>query len=125
MSMCEKLRLDQVFYGSGPKGYDILATSFADTSLAWAAVNACLAIGQVPGSGLSKPILLSRILEDRIVMARICNGAKDSSGRNTLFIHALVATIQEARAAHISTFALVDYGVFATGYLILPTSLFL
>ena len=112
MIMSGELRLDQVFYGSGPKGYDILATSFAEVPCAWSAVNACLAIGLVPGSGLPKPILLSRILDDRIVMAKICNGAKDSSGRNTLFIHALVSTTQEARMACVSTFSLADSGAF-------------
>ena len=112
MAMSEKLHLDQVFYGAGPAGYGILATSFAEEALAQAAVNACLAIGLVPGSGLVKSILLSRILGDRIVMARICNGAKDTSGRNTLFIHALVASVQEVRSARVSTFSLADAAIF-------------
>ena len=110
--MSKTIRLDQIFYGSGPAGYGILATSLAETSIAQSAVNACLAVGQIPGSGLAKPMLLSRVLGDRIVMARLCNGARDSSGRNTLFIHALVGLAQEVRTAHVSTFSLEDAGVF-------------
>ena len=110
-----KLCLDQAFYGSGSTGYGVLATSLADPSLARSAVNACLAIGQAPGSGLAKPVLLSRILGDRIVMARICNGARDSSGRNTMFVHALVASAQEVRAVNASAFSLADIGAFCDG----------
>ena len=112
MSMNDKILIDQVFYSSGSLGYGILATSLAETSFAQAVVNACLAVGQIPGAGLAKPVLLSRVLGDQIVMARLCNGVKDSSGRNTLFIHALVGTVQEVRSAHISTFSLEDAGVF-------------
>lgn len=110
--MNDKILIDQVFYSSGSLGYGILATSLAETSFAQAVVNACLAVGQIPGAGLAKPVLLSRVLGDQIVMARLCNGVKDSSGRNTLFIHALVGTVQEVRSAHISTFSLEDAGVF-------------
>ena len=113
--MSGKLCLDQVFYGSGSMGYGVLATSLADSSLALSAVNACLAIGQVPGTGLAKPVLLSRILGDRIVMARICNGARDSSGRNTMFVHALVASAKELRAANASAFSLAEIGAFRDG----------
>ena len=112
MGMSKMIRLDQVFYGSGPAGYGILATSLAEASIAQSAVNACLAVGQIPGSGLGKPVFLSRVLGDLIVMARLCNGARDSSGRNTLFIHALVGSAQEVRSAHVSTFSLEDAGVF-------------
>ena len=110
--MSKTIRLDQVFYGSGPGGYGILATSLAETSIAQSAVNACLAVGQIPGSGLAKPVFLARVLGDLVVMARLCNGARDSSGRNTLFIHALVGSAQEVRSAHVSTFSLEDAGVF-------------
>ena len=110
--MSKTIRLDQVFYGSGPAGYGILATSLAETSIAQSAINACLAVGQIPGSGLAKPVFLSRAIGDWIVMARLCNGARDSSGRNTLFIHALVGSAQEVRAAHVSTFSLEEAGAF-------------
>ena len=108
------IRLDQVFYGTSPSGYGILGTSLTDKSVAQSVINACLAVGQNPGSGLAKPILLSRILGDRIVMARLCNGGKDSSGRNSIFIHAFVVAAQEARSAYITTFSLEDDGVFCS-----------
>jgi len=107
-----KVRLDQVFYGYGQSGYGLAGYSFDDEGAAWAAINVCLAIGQATGSRLPKPILLSRILGDKIVMARICNGAKDSSGRNTLFVHALVGLAQEVRTAHITAFTLDKAGIF-------------
>ena len=110
--MSRTLQLDQVFYGTSPYGYGILGTSLTDKSVAQSAINVCLAIGQNPGSGLVKPILLSRVLGDRIVMARLCNGGKDSSGRNSIFIHALVASAQEVRSANVTTFSLEDDGVF-------------
>ncbi len=110
--MSRTLRLDQVFYGTSPSGYGILGTSLMDKSIAQSAINVCLAVGQNPGSDLVKPILLSRVLSDRIVMARLCNGGKDSSGRNSIFVHALVALAQEVRSAHVTTFSLEDDGVF-------------
>lgn len=110
--MSRTLRLDQVFYGTSPSGYGILGTSLTDRSIAQSAINVCLAVGQNPGAGLVKPILLSRVLGDRIVMARLCNGSKDSSGRNSIFIHALVASAQEVRSANVTTFSLEDDGVF-------------
>lgn len=110
--MSRTLRLDQVFYGTSPSGYGILGTSLTDKSVAQSAINVCLAVGQNPGSGLAKPILLSRVVGDRIVMARLCNGGKDSSGRNSIFIHAFVASVQEARSTYITTFSLEDDCVF-------------
>ena len=110
--MSRTLRLDQVFYGTSPSGYGILGTSLTDKSVAQSAINVCLAVGQNPGSGLAKPILLSRVVGDRIVMARLCNGGKDSSGRNSIFVHAFVASVQEARSTYITTFSLEDDGVF-------------
>ena len=110
--MSRTLRLDQVFYGTSPSGYGMLGTSLTDRAVAQSAINVCLAVGQNPGSGLVKPILLSRVLGDRIVMARLCNGGKDSSGRNTIFIHAFVASAQEIRSAHVTAFSLEEDGVF-------------
>ena len=75
--MSRTLRLDQIFYGTSPSGYGVLGTSLTDRAVAQSAINVCLAVGQNPGSGLVKPILLSRVLGDRIVMARLCNGGKD------------------------------------------------
>ena len=112
MTMNEKILLDQVFYGSGTLGYGILATSIADTKLANTVLNACLEVGQIPGSGLRAPVFLSRIIGACIVMARLCNGARDPSGRSTLFVHALVGSAQEVRNAGITTFTLADTGVF-------------
>ena len=112
IDMDGKLRLDQVFYGYGQSGYGMLASSFADEALSWSVVNACLAIGQAAGASLPAPILLSKITGDRIVMARICSGSKDPSGRNTLFVHALSGSVQDVRKAGVTTFTLADAGVF-------------
>ena len=112
MTMNDKILLDQVFYGSGALGYGILATSIADRGYANTTVNVCLEVGQLPGSGLRAPVFLSRIIGDSIVMARLCNGALDPAGRSTLFVHALVGSVQEVRKAGITTFTLADAGVF-------------
>ena len=107
------LRLEQVFYGRGECGYDVLGASPGGASLTARVEQLCGSVG-TPGGGYGgEPFLLSVPEGDRVLMVCGRRGAPDSMRRETLFFHALVATKKELDAAKANAFTLFDQGAFA------------
>ena len=108
-----KLRLEQVFYGRGELGYDVLGASPGGASLTARVEQLCGSVG-TPGGGYGgEPFLLSVAEGDRDIMVCGRRGAPDSMGRDTLFFHALVAAKTELDAAKENAFTLFDQDAFA------------
>lgn len=107
------LRLEQVFYGRGELGYDVLGASPGGASLTARVEQLCGSVG-TPGGGYGgEPFLLTVPEEDRVLMVCGRRGAPDSMRRETLFFHALVAAKKELDAAKANAFTLFDQDAFA------------
>ncbi len=109
------MKLEQVFYGRGPKGYAILGSSLPDCGLTDCVRDLCGAVG-TPGverPGEESPFLLQRRAGNSLVMICGRKGEPDSLGRGTLLFHALIADWREARNSKVSALALYNEGVFA------------
>ena len=108
-----KLNAEQVFYGRGNRGYDILGASSGGQPFASRVESLCGSVGTPGGDYGGEPFLLSVPDGDSVVMICGQRGAPDGMGRSTLFFHALVAPRADLAAADADAFSLFEQGAFA------------
>ena len=106
------LRLEQVFFGCGKRGYAILGASHGATRFAARVESVCGAVGTPSGDYNGEPFLLSVPNGDYVIMVCGRPGFTDSMGRTTLFFHALIAGKTTLAAVNVDAFALYGLGMF-------------
>lgn len=85
------MKFEQIFYGRGDQGYDILGSSVPRCGLTDVVEDLCRDVG-TPGVERAEdevPFLLQKVVGDSVVMICGRTGKTDSLGRRTLFFHAL------------------------------------
>lgn len=107
-----KMVFGQLFYGAGPRGYEVLAASPSAAGFESAATALCGTIGAprlTPECGF---LLASKPVEGRVIMVRGCDGAPDTNGRRTMLFHCLVAARDVVDGSSVDAFTLAGAGVF-------------
>ena len=107
-----KLLLEQLFYGRGERGYDVLGASPGGLPFAHRVEALCDGVGTPSVGYAGEPILLSVPEGDRVIMICGHRGISDPMGRDTLFFHALVSSRKDLNTARANAFALFDQGAF-------------
>ena len=106
--------LGQVFYGRGPDGYGILGVSPAGRPIVAMVADLCRTVGTPDRPGENPSFLLEKRTGSSVVMIRACRGSPDSTGRATVFFHALVTDMEMLQAENLDAFVLADAGAFST-----------
>ena len=109
-----KLRLEQLYYGSGPRGYAVLGASVGAAPFSARAESLCGGVGTPPGDWNGVPFLLSLPVGEHVLMACCRRGEPDSMGRGTLFFHVLAASRQDLEESRADAFSLFAAGAFVT-----------
>ena len=106
------VRLGQVFYGTGPRGYAVLAASPLAQGCEGEVADLCGEIGSPSFEGAHSFVLASRPFGNRVLLLRACEGPTDPNGRRTIFFHVLVASAADLAASRLDAFALSGKNVF-------------
>lgn len=104
--------LEQVFFGRGPQGYAILGATPGGISFRGAVESLCESIGAPFAVFSFQPFLIAKPFRESVVMVRASRGERDSTGRDTVFFHALIGNAEELAAAHLDAFVLDERGAF-------------
>lgn len=107
-----KLRLEQLYYGSGPRGYAVLGASVGAAPFSARAESLCGGVGTPPGDWNGVPFLLSLPVGEHVLMACCRRGEPDSMGRGTLFFHVLAASRKHLEDTRTDAFSLFATGAF-------------
>ncbi len=107
-----KVRFGQIFYGAGARGYAVLAASLMAKGCEDEASALCGMIGTPRMEAAGPFVLASRPFGRRVLLARACEGERDSIGRRTLFFHVLVAAAADLEESGLDAFALAEKGAF-------------
>lgn len=108
-----KQLIGQIFYGRALDGYDVLGASPAGRPFIGAVAAICRAVGSPDRPGDVQSFLLSKREGAVVLMIWACRGAADSTGRATIFFHALIADAASLRSAGLDAFSFAKAGVFA------------
>ena len=109
------MKIDQVVYGRGDDGYDILGASVPSCGLTDQIVDLCQCLG-TPKYELdedNKPFLLQKVKGPYVLMACGRNGELDSLGRKTLFFHVFAVPVEYVKEKRISAYDLYRAGLFS------------
>lgn len=102
------MKLEQIFYGRGSKGYAVLGSSIPQGAISQAVVDLCGQLG-TPAFESDKddaPFLAQKHFGELVLMVCGCAGTPDALGRGTLFFHALIGFAAEARNCHVTALSL-------------------
>lgn len=108
-----RVGLEQLFFGRGSRGYAVLGATPGGETFGPDVESLCEAVGSPSCASAFQPFLVSRPCRGRVIMVKASRGVPDSSGRETVFFHALVGDANELAQAHVDAFALDGRGLFA------------
>lgn len=105
-----KIQIEQAFFGNGPSGYQLL--DITDKKYSSLVTKYCGAIGTPDGLSEVSPFLFSVPIADNVLMFCCQRGELDPSGRPTLFFHAMIANLIEAKQFNVNAYTLYNTGCF-------------